>query len=141
VQADTRLFSSGVEPEHFRTPAAEARAAGRRPVAGYVGVLDERLDLALIDDLARSLPGWDIKMYGPVAKIDPASLPQRTNISYEGFTPYAALPEAMASLDVATGTQSPLRWPRRCSPPTKPCRSRPKPRPQPEPEPGDKQPA
>jgi glycosyltransferase involved in cell wall biosynthesis len=100
-RADTLLFSSGVEPEHFRTPAAEARATGRRPVAGYVGVLDERLDLALIDDLARSLPGWDIKMYGPVAKIDPASLPQRTNISYEGFTPYAALPEAMASLDVA----------------------------------------
>lgn len=100
-RADTLLFPSGVEPEHYRTPTAEARVLGRRPVAGYVGVLDERLDLRLIADLAQALPEWDIKMYGPVAKIDPASLPPAPNISYEGYTCYADLPAAMAGLDVA----------------------------------------
>jgi glycosyltransferase involved in cell wall biosynthesis len=100
-RADTQLFPSGVEPEHYRSPTAEARNQGRRPVAGYVGVLDERLDLGLIADLARAVPDWDIKMYGPVAKIDPDCLPQAPNISYEGFTTYANLPAAMAGLDVA----------------------------------------
>ncbi|MGX1159779.1 glycosyltransferase involved in cell wall biosynthesis [Arthrobacter sp. SLBN-100] len=100
-RTDALLFPSGVEPEHYRLPTAEARVPGQRPVAGYVGVLDERLDLALIADLAHALPDWDIRMYGPVAKIDPASLPQAPNISYEGYTCYSDLPAAMAGLDVA----------------------------------------
>ncbi|TLM72923.1 glycosyltransferase [Pseudarthrobacter sp. NamB4] len=100
-RADTLLFPSGVEPEHYRLRTAEPREEGWRPVAGYVGVLDERLDLQLIAGLAAALPEWDIKMYGPVAKIDPASLPQAPNISYEGYTSYKELPEAMAGLDVA----------------------------------------
>lgn len=100
-RADTLLFPSGVEPEHYRLPTAEPRLPGQRPVAGYVGVLDERLDLGLIAGLAKALPEWDIKMYGPVAKIDPAGLPQAPNISYEGYTCYADLPAAMAGLDVA----------------------------------------
>ena len=100
-RTDTLLFPSGVEPEHYRLPTAELRVPSQRPVAGYVGVLDERLDLGLIAGLAHALPDWDIKMYGPVAKIDPASLPQAPNISYEGYTCYADLPAAMAGLDVA----------------------------------------
>ncbi|MDF2050905.1 glycosyltransferase [Arthrobacter sp. Cr_A7] len=98
---DTLLFPSGVEPEHYRCPTPSGRVPGQRPVAGYVGVLDERLDLGLIGGLARALPEWDIRMYGPVAKIDPASLPQAPNISYLGYTSYADLPAAMAGLDVA----------------------------------------
>lgn len=100
-RTDTQLFPSGVEPEHYRMVTPEVRIPERRPVAGYVGVLDERLDLGLIADLARSLPDWDIKMYGPVAKIDSASLPHAPNISYEGHTSYEDLPAAMAGLDVA----------------------------------------
>ncbi len=100
-RTDARLFPSGVEPEHYRFPAASGRLPGQRPAAGYVGVLDERLDLPLLADLAAALPDWDIKMYGPVAKIDPGGLPQAPNISYHGYTCYADLPEAMAGLDVA----------------------------------------
>lgn len=100
-RTDAQLFPSGVEPEHYRFASASARLPGQRPVAGYVGVLDERLDLGLLADLAKALPEWDIRMYGPVAKIDPATLPQADNISYHGYTCYADLPEAMAGLDVA----------------------------------------
>ena len=100
-RTDALLYPSGVEPEHYRIPTAGPRQAGTRPVAGYVGVLDERLDLRLIADLAGALPDWEVRMYGPVAKIDPASLPQAPNITYAGFTSYADLPAAMAGLDVA----------------------------------------
>jgi glycosyltransferase involved in cell wall biosynthesis len=51
--------------------------------------------------VADALPDWEIRMVGPVAKIDPADLPRRANITYPGPAPYADLPEVMASFDVA----------------------------------------
>jgi glycosyltransferase involved in cell wall biosynthesis len=97
----THLFPSGVEPRHF-SPARAARPAARsRPVAGYVGVIDERLDLSLVAGLAAELADWDIAMVGPVAKIDPGSLPQAPNLTYPGPQPYERLPEVMAGFDVA----------------------------------------
>ena len=77
------------------------RRRRRRRVAGYVGVIDERVDLDLIDRLATALPDWEIRMVGPVAKIDPATLPRARNITYPGQVEYADLPAVMAELDVA----------------------------------------
>ena len=97
----THLFPSGVEPQHF-APARAARPASRpRPVAGYVGVIDERIDLPLVARVAEALPDWDVQIVGPVAKIDPASLPQAPNLVYPGPKPYGCLPEVMAGFDVA----------------------------------------
>ena len=97
----THLFASGVEPEHFapaRTLRPESRPA---PVAGYVGVIDERVDLDLLADMAAALDDWKIQIVGPVVKIDPETLPQAANLSYPGPQPYARLPEVMAGFDVA----------------------------------------
>jgi glycosyltransferase involved in cell wall biosynthesis len=97
----TFLFPSGVDVEHY-APARDIRPDDRdRPVAGYVGVIDERLDLDLVESLAASLPGWEIQMVGPVCKIDEASLPQAPNIAYLGKQPYDKLPDVMAGFDVA----------------------------------------
>jgi len=97
----THLFPSGVEPEHF-APAQALRPTTRpTPVAGYVGVIDERVNLDLIDALAGALPDWEIRIVGPVVKIDPDSLPQAPNIVYPGSQPYQRLPEVMAGFDVA----------------------------------------
>ncbi|HEX8509534.1 MAG TPA: glycosyltransferase [Propionibacteriaceae bacterium] len=100
---DIHLFPSGVETAHY----AQARFARTQQkqtdtlVAGYVGVIDERLDLRLIEDLARLLPDWTIRMVGPVTKIDAASVPKGDNLEYLGMKAYAELPEAMAGFDVA----------------------------------------
>jgi glycosyltransferase involved in cell wall biosynthesis len=96
----TFLFPSGVEPEHY-APARTQREPRERPVAGYVGVIDERLDLELIAGLAERLPDWDLELVGPVAKIDPAALPQAPNLRYPGMQPYERLPAVMAGFDVA----------------------------------------
>jgi len=96
----THCFPSGVDPAHY-APAVEMRRAKARRVAGYVGVIDERLDLELIADLATALPDWEIRMVGPVVKIDPASLPKACNITYPGPALYTDLPEVMAGFDVA----------------------------------------
>src|SRR3954470_5197666 len=59
--AATHLFPSGVECEHYAASRKLRRHHGRK-VAGYVGVIDERLDLDLIAVLADQLPDWDIHM-------------------------------------------------------------------------------
>ena len=97
---DTFLFASGVEPEHYAS-ARRYRSTHELPVAGYVGVIDERLDLGLIGDLASQLPDWEIQMVGPVVKIDPATLPRADNLRYLGQQPYERLPELMGGFDVA----------------------------------------
>ncbi len=51
-----------------------------RPVLGYFGAIDTRLDYALIAALAEADPNWSIVMVGPVAGIDPEHLPRRKNI-------------------------------------------------------------
>jgi glycosyltransferase involved in cell wall biosynthesis len=99
---DAHCFPSGVEREHYE-PAVAMRAAitRPRPVAGYVGVIDERLDLGLIGGLAAALPDWDVHIVGPVVKIDPADLPIAPNLHYLGQRSYHELPDVMAGFDVA----------------------------------------
>jgi glycosyltransferase involved in cell wall biosynthesis len=99
VRPDAHLFPSGVDREHY-APAREVRGPGR--VAGYVGVIDERLDYELIADLAAALPDWEIRMIGPVIeKIDVDSVPRAPNIVYLGKQEYDGLPRLMGELDVA----------------------------------------
>ncbi|HEX3542203.1 MAG TPA: glycosyltransferase, partial [Acidimicrobiales bacterium] len=96
-------FPSGVEPEHYETAIAlrRRRSPGGRPVAGYIGVIDERMDLDLLADLATELDDWEIRMVGPVVKIEPSDLPRRGNITYTGARHYAELPTVLAGFDVA----------------------------------------
>ncbi len=95
-------FPSGVDAAHFvaqQPERAVAQTAGAR--FGYVGVLDERIDFDLIARLSRARPDATIELVGPVAKIDPASLPLARNIRYYGACSYAELPRILARFDVA----------------------------------------
>jgi glycosyltransferase involved in cell wall biosynthesis len=102
---DAGFFPSGVSLEHYaaarRQPAETTSTAGRTPVAGYVGVLDERLDLELVADLAERLPQWEIRLIGPLAKLTPEQLPQGPNITYLGHQSYNDLPRLMTDFDIA----------------------------------------
>ncbi|HUR13317.1 MAG TPA: glycosyltransferase [Mycobacteriales bacterium] len=99
-ESRTRLYPSGVECEHYER-SRDLRTSHPRPVVGYVGVIDERLDLDLLAGLATALPEWDVQMVGPVTKIDPATLPQAPNLHYLGMKAYDELPAVMAGFDVA----------------------------------------
>ncbi len=99
-RSGVHLFPSGVETQHYERSRALRRPRSR-PVAGYVGVIDERLDLELLATVAAALPDWTVRVVGPVVKIDPAALPQAPNLEYPGLVPYDELPEVMAGFDVA----------------------------------------
>lgn len=70
------------------------------PRLGYYGVIDERFDVQLIEQVADAHPQWQLVLVGPVLRIDPATLPQRANIHYLGQQPYQALPQFLAGWDV-----------------------------------------
>jgi UDP-galactopyranose mutase len=100
------LFPSSVDVPHF----AQARSIRKdpqdqksipHPRIGYVGVIDERMDLDLIAGVADSRPDWQIVMIGPVVKIDREQLPQAPNIHYLGMKQYCELPSYLAGWDVA----------------------------------------
>ena len=99
-------FPSSVDVAHFsraRRTVAEPRdqAPIARPRLGFFGVIDERMDLALLDGVAAARPDWQIVLLGPVVKIDPAVLPRRANIHYLGVKKYDELPQYLAGWDVA----------------------------------------
>jgi glycosyltransferase involved in cell wall biosynthesis len=62
------------------------------PRLGYFGVVDERIDYALVSRLATENPDLSIVMIGPTTKVDPADLPRHPNLHWLGGRPYAALP-------------------------------------------------
>ena len=70
------------------------------PRLGFFGVVDERLDIDLVDALARAHPEWQIVMVGPIVKIDPDRLPRHQNLHWLGMQPYPLLPHLMAGWDV-----------------------------------------
>ena len=103
---NVHLFPSGVEPAHFaraldpETKIAAEIAALPRPILGYTGVIDERIDLALLRRLAVEHPEWSIVMVGPVTKIEVDDLPRLPNIYYSGQQPYDRLPNFLKGFDV-----------------------------------------
>jgi glycosyltransferase involved in cell wall biosynthesis len=102
---------SAVDAEHYSPKRARAdeeamqrahavQGAIGRPRLGFFGVIDERLDIDLIADLAGAHPSWQLVMVGPVAKISPERLPRSNNIHWLGQQPYGLLPQLVAGWDV-----------------------------------------
>jgi UDP-galactopyranose mutase len=99
-------FPSSVDVDHFararRISTDPPDQAGiPHPRLGFFGVIDERMDIALVDGVAAARPDWQIVMIGPVVKIDPASLPRRPNIHYLGPKVYDELPHYVSGWHVA----------------------------------------
>jgi hypothetical protein len=101
--AKVRCMPSGVEVARFSADVGPHPLAAmlNPPVFAYVGVIDERLDYGIIAALADAFPRGHVVLAGPVVKVDPARLPQRSNIHYTGRLAYEALPSLLAGVDVA----------------------------------------
>ena len=104
--ANCHFFGCGVDASHF----AQARSSDTaippdidfmsRPILGWFGVIDERVDYTLLDQLAETHPEWSIAMIGPVVKVDPSLLPNRPNLFWLGSRDYRVLPNYCRAFDV-----------------------------------------
>lgn len=100
------LFPSSIDVLHFGqarsiTTDPPDQAGIPQPRLGFLGVIDERFDIELLDAVAKKRPDWQFIMIGPVVKIHPDTLPKRPNIHYLGAKKYEELPGYLAGWDVA----------------------------------------
>ncbi|MEO8072398.1 MAG: glycosyltransferase family 1 protein [Acidobacteriota bacterium] len=99
-------FPSSIDAEHFKkarniTAEPEDQKSIAHPRLGYCGVIDERMDIKMLAEMADLRPDWQFIMIGPVVKISDKDLPRRENIHYLGGKNYRDLPNYLAGWDVA----------------------------------------
>jgi len=106
LHSNVYCFPSSVDEEHFAqalngiSPAADI-ASLSKPIVGYYGVIDERIDLDLLHKCAKKLHDVSFVMIGPLAKIEDADLPKENNIHYLGMKSYNELPNYLKAFDIA----------------------------------------
>jgi len=103
---NVHCFPSSVDEEHFAKaqngialPQDIVNVPG--PIVGYFGVIDERLNLGLVNDVALLRPEVNFVMIGPLAKIGEHDLPRQNNIHYLGMKDYKELPGYLKAFSVA----------------------------------------
>jgi UDP-galactopyranose mutase len=99
-------FPSSIDAAHFmRARIAKEEPADQRdiphPRVGFFGVIDERMNLDLIREVAEKRPELQLVIIGPVVKISEDDLPRRQNIHYLGGKSYQELPAYLSGWDVA----------------------------------------
>lgn len=97
-------FPSSVDVNHFGqarsaqdAPADQAEIPG--PRIGFHGVIDERMNLQLVREVALARPNYHFIFLGPVVKIDPETLPKLPNVHFLGCKTYEQLPTYLAGWD------------------------------------------
>jgi beta-glucosidase/6-phospho-beta-glucosidase/beta-galactosidase/glycosyltransferase involved in cell wall biosynthesis len=103
---NVHIFGCGVEFDHFanagdpQTQIPPDIDFMKRPILGWMGVVDERVDYALVGEMARMRPDWSFAMVGPVVKMDPNLLPHSPNLFWLGGRDYQQLPHYLRAFDV-----------------------------------------
>jgi glycosyltransferase involved in cell wall biosynthesis len=102
---NVHLFPSSVDKQHFaqarcrHRPDPPDQAGIGSPRVGFFGVIDERFDVELTAALADLRPDVQFVVLGPVVKIDPSTLPGRSNLHWLGCKDYGELPAYLAHWD------------------------------------------
>lgn len=103
---NVHCFPSSVDRDHFEK-ARENNSIPedikniQKPIIGYLGVIDERINLDLLQKTARLKPDMAFVMIGPLAKIGEEDLPREENIHYLGMKDYKLLPNYLQAIDIA----------------------------------------
>jgi glycosyltransferase involved in cell wall biosynthesis len=100
----SHLLTHGVEPDFWAAPAEAPSLAPleglERPLVTFWGVVDQRMDVAFVERLARALPRGTLVLAGPAADPDPAldRLPRLRRLGPLEFTQLPVLARDSAVL-------------------------------------------
>jgi beta-glucosidase/6-phospho-beta-glucosidase/beta-galactosidase/glycosyltransferase involved in cell wall biosynthesis len=103
---NVHFFGCGVEFNHFAQAQDEYTTIPpdidfmARPILGWFGVIDERVDYGMVGEMARLRPEWSFAMVGPVVKVDPNLLPHSPNLYWLGQRDYTVLPNYCRAFDI-----------------------------------------
>lgn len=93
---DADLFGTAMDPD---LPVAAAARNLPRPVIGYFGNITAWVDVALIEEMARSRPGWTFLIVG-LSMVDVSALRALPNVLMPGPQNYQNLPSWAKAFDV-----------------------------------------
>lgn len=105
----THLVRNGVDYDGFQAALAvniehEAITNLPHPRIGYAGALNEKIDFALIESVARARPDWQFVLVGSLDLVrDPGEangLKALPNVRWTGRVPVGEVPSAIGSMDV-----------------------------------------
>lgn len=103
---NAHFFGCGVEFDHFNKAMEQSTTIPAdidfmsRPILGWFGVIDERVDYGMVGEMARMRPTWSFAMVGPVVKVDPNHLPHAPNLFWLGGRDYQVLPSYCKAFDI-----------------------------------------
>lgn len=107
INPATFLQEGGADVDHFAPARLErfsthpALADVKGPVLGFIGQVDDRLDQALLQAIARARPQWTIVLAGRRKPgVDFSRLEACANIRMIGYQPYDELPRVARHVDV-----------------------------------------
>jgi len=121
----TYLVRNGVDYAAFNAALADPSpppsdiASLPEPVIGFVGVINEKIDLRLLRDVAQAHPEWSLALVGPVTlrfhreQLAWLDLP---NVHFLGFKPVEQLPRYMAACQVCLMPYKVNEWTRHIDP-------------------------
>ena len=109
---DTGMFARSTSPE---TAVPEEVTKLQRPVIGWWGVLDPRVDISILEHVAVARPNWTILLIGRVAA-DVSALSRLANVVFVGTKPYTDLPRWAKAIDVCILPYAQAVWTERSSP-------------------------
>lgn len=118
LRADIAVVGQGVDAAHFQAPAGCPPDLARlpRPRLLCVGGIDERIDFALLDDVARLRPEWSIVLVGPELYVRAAERIRLPNVHLLGRRSYDELPGYVQNADVCLIPYRDTPWARACNP-------------------------
>ena len=105
LNESTLLMPHGVDVAHFgRAQSEELRRPEdlpvQRPIVGFVGLIEQWIDLELVAYLAENIPEATFVMIGRIA-VPAAAVPSRPNLLFLGPRPYESLPAYGRFFDAA----------------------------------------
>jgi UDP-galactopyranose mutase len=103
---NVHAFPSSIDVAHFAQarlphPEPDDQAGIPHPRLGFAGVIDERMDMSLIGQVASARPDWHIVMVGPIVKLGASEVAHAENIHYLGPKLYKELPAYLSGWDAA----------------------------------------
>jgi glycosyltransferase involved in cell wall biosynthesis len=105
--SETFFTPHGVDAGHFASalspsrPTADELAGLRRPVIGFIGLLNCRIDIALVSEVARRRPDWNLVFIGPMEpEFEPNAFADLSNVRLLGSRDKEALPSYLKGLSV-----------------------------------------
>jgi len=106
--ANTHRIPSGADVAHFAkafdgatdVPTAIAKIPG--PIAGYVGNINDKLNIPLLESTAKELPDWSFVFVGQCyhQAVNLGELEALANVHFLGRQPFEAIPGFVKAMDI-----------------------------------------